>query len=519
MYKVKIYNGSTETIIHSPHVNGLKLEKGVIKNEINKISSFDLSFFQNNPALGKMKPFKTLITAENIKTNEIIFDGRVLTQNEDMNNSGIVSYSYMCESELGYLHDSQQRHLEFRGTIKQAVETLINYHNTQVEPSKRFVIGSVDVTNSTNSLYFYLSAEKDTFDSLKEKLLDKLGGELQIRKVDGVRYIDYLKKVGSAKKTKIELSRNLSSISRDVDATEIITRLTPLGTRIKSEDETATDASEARLTIESINSGKPYIDRPDLIAEFGIQGGSITHDDITTVQALKSTAQKFMDEQKVVLNQYKLSAYDLSIIGLDIDNFKTGNTHKVVNPIMGIDEDLRIIGTTIDINEVQETNITIGDKFSSLYDYQADTKKANRSITELQNTIENQSKSLKLVRTELENVSVKYQEINAEIITLTNAVGSADLPQVNASILALQQSYNDLGDAISAIPVYLPADSTTDGLLTSALYRKLISIQLATNLVDGLLSKEDKAKLNLLTATTAVDLDQLRLDVNTLMGI
>ena len=70
-------------------------------------------------------------------------------------------------------------------------------------------------------------------------------------------------------------------MTRDIDPSEIITRLTPpLGARIASEDENATDASEARLTIESVNSGLPYIDRPDLISVFGIQGGSETWDDI-----------------------------------------------------------------------------------------------------------------------------------------------------------------------------------------------------------------------------------------------
>src|SRR5699024_10562809 len=123
------------------------------------------------------------------------------------------------------------------------------------------------------------------------------------------------------KQTLIKIAKNLKSISRSVDPTEIITRLTPLGTRIESEDEDATDASEARLTIEDVNNGLPYIDREDLIEEFGVIGGSMTWDDITLPNRLLSTGRNWINNQKVALYQYEISALDLSLIGLDIDSF------------------------------------------------------------------------------------------------------------------------------------------------------------------------------------------------------
>src|SRR5699024_7298003 len=140
-----------------------------------------------------------------------------------------------------------------------------------------------------------------------------------------------------------EIAKNLRSMSQSVDPTEIITRLTPLGERIESEDEEATDASEARLTIEEVNNGIPYIDREDLISEFGIKGGSMTWDDITLPERLLTAGQNWIDSQKVARTQYEISALDLSLIGLDIDYFDVGNSHPVYNPVMGIDEKLRII--------------------------------------------------------------------------------------------------------------------------------------------------------------------------------
>ncbi|MGR5986682.1 hypothetical protein ACT7CT_03925 [Bacillus sanguinis] len=136
----------------------------------------------NSPGFNKIRPLRTLINVFNTKTGKYEFEGRVLGPSKNMDNSGLHSDSYVCEGELGYLHDSVQKHLEFRGTPYELFSQIIQYHNVQVEEYKRFEIGRVTVTNSTNNLYLYLSAEKDTFDTIKEKLLDNLGANFRLEK-------------------------------------------------------------------------------------------------------------------------------------------------------------------------------------------------------------------------------------------------------------------------------------------------------------------------------------------------
>ncbi|MGR5986681.1 phage tail spike protein [Bacillus sanguinis] len=74
-----------------------------------------------------------------------------------------------------------------------------------------------------------------------------------MRKVNGVRFLDLLERIGEDRNTEIRIAKNLLSMSCDIDPTKIITRLTPLGARVKSDDEQATDASQARVTIKRIN--------------------------------------------------------------------------------------------------------------------------------------------------------------------------------------------------------------------------------------------------------------------------
>lgn len=483
-----IINDGVETVIHSPYVNELKLESGKIKKEINKIDSFEMSFYLNNPAYGKIKPLKTLVNVLNLKTNKYEFEGRVLGPSKNMDSSGLFDESYECEGELGYLHDSQQKHREFRGSPKELLVELLNYHNSQVEPYKQFQVGNVTVMDPNDYVYLYTSAEKTTFETIKEKLIDRLGGELQIRKENGVRFLDYLVEVGEQKDTEIRLAKNLISMSVDVDPTEIITRLTPLGARIESEDETATDASEARLTIESVNNGVPYIDNEALKKEFGIQGGAVTWDDVTDPNNLLSKGRTYLSSQKTSLNQYKIAALDLFLIGLDIDYLDVGNSHPVKNPIMGIDERLRIIGKSININEPHNSDLTIGDKFKTLSEYQNEANKSAQKVVDLQNTVNRQSQTIAALKTELTAVDNAVKEVQ-------RTLSENDIPAIEQAVTELQTAIQNLNNAIGQIPTY----------------------GLATPTKDGLMPKSDKAKLNMITVTKSVNLDTLKTKLDDLV--
>lgn len=498
MYKVTLVNDGVETVIHSPYVNGLKLAKGIIKKEINKIDSFNFGFYLNNPAYGKIKPLKTLIRVLNLKTGKYDFEGRVLGPTKNMDSSGIFDESYECEGELGYLHDSQQKHREFRGTPEELFREIIYYHNNQVEEYKRFEPGIVTVTDPNDYIYIYTSAEQDTFETIFDKLINRLGGELRIRKENGVRFLDYIDRIGEDKNTEIRLAKNLISITVDIDPTQIITRLTPLGMRIESEDETATDASPPRLTIESVNGGIPYIDSPELIQEFGIQGRSVIWDDVTDPNILFSKGLDFLKNQKTSYNQYQLSAADLFLIGLDPDNFEEGNTYPVINPVMGINERLRVIGKTIDINNPHRDTLTIGDKFKTLSEYQKDANQYSQKVVELENIIGRQAQTIGSLRNELKTVDDAVKDVK-------QAIEDMDIEALNQAVLALEQAIQNLQEAIEAIPSYEPATPEKDGLMSASDKAKLDLIQVLESIdLDAL-----KEKLNLISVTEAVDLDGL----------
>lgn len=451
MYQVSLINDGVETVIHSPYVDELKLSSGVVNLGLNQVDSFNFSMNLNNPGYGKIRPLRTLVKVKDTKRNKIIFDGRVLKPQSSMSDSGMFSGSYICESKMGYLQDSSQRHAEIHDTtIRDFLKLMIDNHNRSVEPHKRFRVGEVTVTNTTDNVYRYLGYDR-TFPTIKDKLIDREGGYLRIREDGGTTYIDYLAEIGEVKATQIRIAKNLKNISKEVNPTEVITRLVPLGETIQSEDETATDASPPRLTIASVNNGIDYLDDPEMQKEFGIIEGSVTWDNVTEPSILLTKGRNYLINQKAARVTYTVTAYDLSLIGLDIDSFEIGNWHPVVNPVLGIDEPLQIIEKQIDINSPQNASMTIGEKFRTLSQYQAEVNKARKSVVNLRDTIASQSEKVVALNESLVAAQKTIEE-------LKQTVSNADLGNLQPTLDAINTQLRKLADKINAIGAEIPAD-------------------------------------------------------------
>lgn len=515
MYKVTLINGDKETVIHHPNFNFLKVASGEILERVNVAKSFRFGILPFNPGYNSIHLLKTLVIVENIKTGKIEFDGRVLKPIETMTSEGHISKSYFCEDELGYLNDSCQRHGEYRNlTVRQFLEVIIENHNRDVagdDIDKTFVVGEVTITNSTDNVYRYLGYD-NTLETIFDKLIDRLGGEIRVRKENGVRYLDYLEEVSEVKSTEIRLAKNLKSIEKEVDPGQVITKLIPLGERVESEDEQAIDASQARLTIASVNNGKDYIEDKNAKSEFGIVTKSVTWDDITLPSNLLTRGQQFLHENNRVKVKHIIKALDLSVIKIDTDSFEVGNYHPVINPIMGINEVLRIVEKITNILKPSENQIVVGDLFKTASQYQTEANKSSQKVIELQNTVLRQSQSINSLKTELSSVDNAIDSINV-------ILDENDIPALEQAVQDLNDAITNLNNAIEQIPDYGLATQSEDGLMSSQDKTKLDGLEtysLATETTDGLMSSVDKTqlaqviqKLDLILVENPIDLDNI----------
>lgn len=309
MYEVKAINESEEIYLNivSTELDAPRIT-GTIKQGINVIDSFTFTIYPNHQAYNSIHPFLTKITVFNTKTHKYEFVGRVLMTKKRMESSGLISTEVVCESELGYLNDSITKYGEYHDTsVRDYLQIILDNHNKQVSADKQFQVGIIEVEEN---LYRYLGYDK-TFATIKDKLIDRLGGELRVRYDNGIRYLDYLTQIGEVKTTDIRLAKNLITIEQEQDPSEIISRLIPLGTKLDN-------GTEERLTISEVNNGINYIDDEDAISKFGIVVDSQTWDDVTIPGNLLDKAKKFQKENNRIKKAHKLSALDLSLIGLDL---------------------------------------------------------------------------------------------------------------------------------------------------------------------------------------------------------
>ena len=377
MYEVKIINNKEETIINSVGTSQyVPRITGSCKFGINTIDSFTFTIFPNNDGYNLIYPLKTLVEVKNLNTNKVEFEGRVLLQTPKMDSSGVIYKTVVCESYLGYLNDSVQSYETISGvSAEELFKKIINNHNSQVENSKKFIIGEIKIgTSSSDNEDRYLNYEK-TFDSVNKNLIERFGGELRVRKAGDNIYIDYIKEIGEKKNTVIALANNLIAIEQEKDPSEIITRLIPVGAKLENSDE--------RLTITSINGGINYVEDEEAIKEFGVIVDTVNFDDITEAIELLNKAKSYLKENNKIKKKYKIDALDLSTIDLNFDSFEVGNKYRVINSLMNIDEELRIIEKTLDINSPQNSSLTFGDKFEDIKDYQLGITKATKDLNTL----------------------------------------------------------------------------------------------------------------------------------------
>lgn len=355
MFIVTITNGAENTIIHSDGTD--RISGGKVAKSINAVDSFSFTIYPNNVGYNFLKPLTTAVKVYDESTDKDIFIGRVLKCPDSMDERGLICRKVTCEGRLGWLYDSVQPYVEYKMVgISTVLSSFLSKHNSQVGADKRIELGQVTVTASNN--YTYTANWDKTMNVIADKLIGKFGGEIQLRDKDGKVYLDYLENIGHGTDTTIELAVNLKTISREVDETAVITRLYPLGAKL-------TD-SEKRLTIGSVNGGKDYIEDSSLIAKYGVISGTQIWDDVTLASNLLGKGKEYLKSVNRAKVQYQVTALDLSRIDKRFEQFELGCWYGVKNSLMGIDEDLRIVGISIDLDNPQASQLTFGDRFETL---------------------------------------------------------------------------------------------------------------------------------------------------------
>ncbi len=341
-------------ILYKPNEKDLALLNPKLSLEINNAGSFQFAMPVGHPLYEEIKKFTSFIEVKN--DGETVFCGRPVEENIDF----FKSKTIYCEGELAFLNDSIQRPSESHDiTVRGFLELLINNHNSQVEESKRFTVGTVTVTDSNDSLYRYTNYE-NTMTAIKEKLLERLDGYLVIRHVNGVRYIDYLEEMPDTCSQTIEFGQNLLDYASNIDATDIATRLIPLGAKLEESQFTAIDE---RVTIKSVNGGLDYIQAEDAVTAYGIVTKVQTWDDVNDPSILKTKGQDYLESIQWENMTLNVTAVDLHSFDVNVEAINIGDKILVVSKPHGLKKYFPVKKMDIDLSNPANNKFQLGTSY------------------------------------------------------------------------------------------------------------------------------------------------------------
>ena len=317
-----------------------------LTEQVNTTNTLEFTIPPFNPNYNLPQNMTSLI--ELYENNVLRFEGRVLYSQKDM----LGNKTYTCEGSLAFLLDSVVRpNTTQNTTILEYFTYLINQHNSQVEAQKQFQVGIVTVTNSTDNVYRIDNDYQNTLTVIQEKLVNRLGGYLRVRKVNGVRYIDYLQEYDTTSTQKIEFQKNILDLSERISAENVITALIPLGAK----DET----TELPLTIASVNDGKDYIVDETAVSLFGYIYGTNTWDDVTVASNLLTKGQEFLKENIKNSVSIEVSAVDLSMLNSDINVLELGMSVPVISQPHNLNSNFVIKKKETQFLKPEDSSITL----------------------------------------------------------------------------------------------------------------------------------------------------------------
>lgn len=357
------------SLVYAPNLaneedGGYAVIDPVVTSELNAVGSAEFKMPEINPMYDGISKLKSIIKIYDerieagISTRRRIFRGRVLDDEADLWNRKDV----YVEGELGFFNDSRVRPYTFTGSVSEYFAFLVNQHNSQVESEKQFHVGRCTVTDANDYITRESSDYPKTWQEMKDKLLDLLGGYLitryEVENGQEVEYIDYLAVSGGLSEQDIVFAENLLDIKNFVDATDVYTVLIPLG---KSDANTG-----ERLTIKAVNDNKDYIESDIGVALYGRITNVITWDDVTEAQNLLSKGQTQLAEGILSSITINIGAFDLHLLSIDTEAIKVGKYNRVISVPNKISAPFQCIKTKVNLKDPGRSEYTFGAAMATL---------------------------------------------------------------------------------------------------------------------------------------------------------
>jgi phage minor structural protein len=379
MYVIRYSNGTTSELFSEPRAEDLVIIDPVVHLEANKTGSFSMVVPSTHPLYDVIERRKTIFSIYRDGEIQPIFQGVCIKDSVDFYGQKTVE----CEGEFTYFNDSILRPYKYQNMTPESLLTAyIAEHNSQVEDRKKFTVGNVE---PSGSIYCFTNMNT-TLQEIQEDLLDDFGGYMTIRYEDGKKYIDYTYGASEENVQPIQLGVNLLDYQSNIDSQDIATRVVPLGATLDEEEQTIPEL-DTRLTIESVNDGKDYLEASaEVVNQYGIITKVVEWDNVTVPSILKAKGRAWLNDNQFENVTISATAFDLGYIDEHIKKMRLLDKVRIISNYHGMNRVFELTGMTLNLNEPSKDVFTFGlaDKYSLV----AGTNRTNSSFRRMkENTV------------------------------------------------------------------------------------------------------------------------------------
>lgn len=443
-----VRNDATGAIVYDPRLDNTVLIDPQLHQKANSFGSLECIMYSNHSEFGNLKKRRTIYSVHKDDASNPSWKGILISGGDDLN----PSINLYFEDFMSVLRDSMQDAFVFTGQPVEFLALLIEAHNAQVQPWQRVTLGNVTVTDPNDYVRRSSESELTTWEVIKTRLIDTLGGYVRMRYEGGVNYLDYLQ--GDTVNTDpflntstqvIEFGENLKDFSRVVSAANTYTACIPKGAKVDQYDDEGVLHSVA-LTIESVNNGSKYLIDEEAVALYGFRCapiGETTWDDVTVPSNLKTKGEAWLKGNAVKLsNTIKLSAFDLRHLGVESDSYDFLDYVQVSIYPLEIEALYLLTEITVPLDDPSELAISLGETSLSLADrQQQSTSQLHQAINSVTQSIPGQ------IQTGVQNELV---ETVTSLQTLIEQTGSSILTQVS-EIYTSTSSFEEFQSQVSTM--------------------------------------------------------------------
>lgn len=241
MYEIYAYpygNPDAKLLLYRPNDPQALVLSPKLTREVSKGGSLVFTMTRDHAQYDMLQKLSTVVQVR--RDGKEIWRGRVLKHEADFYNRRVV----YCEGALSYFNDSSITPFNYKGTLRQFLQHLIDAHNDQVKSKmKCFQLGTVTAALGNLVVQFgdadqYGVGEDygKVWDILDKLVLKVFGGYFycSFDAATGLNVLNYCDQAVEAKRQtaqKIEYGSNLLNLSETTDATDLYTRIYPIGNK------------------------------------------------------------------------------------------------------------------------------------------------------------------------------------------------------------------------------------------------------------------------------------------------